>query len=109
MFSSKRRRKSYNCFAKEVQLKTVLFGATEVHTHMANVKEYPLPRVYAQPRAIEFLWQKFSAFFRATISLRKFPSPPQRKIWLCDSSLSPYATMTFTMTLLRNLARALKR
>ena len=49
---------------------------------MANVKEYPPPRVSAQPRAIEFLWQKFSAFFNATISLRKFPSSPQTKIWL---------------------------
>ena len=60
----------------------MLFGATEVHTHMANVKEYPPPQVSAQICAIEFLWQKFSAFFSATISLRKFPSSPQRKIWL---------------------------
>ena len=81
MFSSKRRRKSYNCFAKEVQLKNVLFGATEVHTHMANAKEYPPPPGYLpKPRAIEFLWQKFSAFFSATISLRKFPSSQQTKI-----------------------------
>ena len=49
---------------------------------MANAKGYPPPRVSAQPRAIEFLRQKFSAFFSATISLRKFPSSPQTKIWL---------------------------
>ena len=80
---SKGRRKSYDCFAIiEVRLKTVLFWATEVHTHMANVKEYPPPRVSAQPRAIEYLWQNFPAFFSAKISLRKFPSSPQTKIWL---------------------------
>ena len=49
---------------------------------MANVKEYPTPRVSAQPRAIEYLWENFSAFFSAKISLRKFPSSPQTKIWL---------------------------
>ena len=81
---SKGRRKCYDCFAIEVRLKnrTLNFGATEVHSHIANVKEYPPPRVSAQPRAIEFLWQKFSAFFSSTISLRKFPSSPQTKIWL---------------------------
>ena len=47
---------------------------------MANVKEYPPPRVSVQLRSTEFLWQKFSAFFSAMISLRKFPSSPQRML-----------------------------
>ena len=94
---------------KRFDWKTVVFGATEVHTHIANVKEYPPPRVSAQPRAIEYLWQKFSAFFSAKISLRKFQALHKQRFGFCDSSLFPYATMTFTTTLLRNLARAPKR
>ena len=83
----------------------------------------PTPRVSAQPRAVEFLWQKFSAFFSATISsnwgkrskpcsiflLGNFQAPHKQRFGFCDSSLFPYTTMTFMTTLLGNLARAPKR
>ena len=74
MFYAKGRRKSYDCFTIEVRLKNrTLWGYRTTYPYSQR-KGVRLPRVSAQPRAIEFLWHKFSAFFSATISLRKFQS-----------------------------------
>ena len=71
-----------NLMIVEVWLKNrTLWGYRRTYPYSQR-KGVPPPRVSAQPRAIEFLWQKFSAIFSATISLRKFPSYPQTKIWL---------------------------
>ena len=79
---SKGRRKSYDCFTIEVRLKNrTLWGYRRTYPYSQR-KGVPPPRVSAQPRAIQYLWQNFSAFSSATISLRKFPSSPQTKIWL---------------------------
>ena len=95
MFFSKGRRKSYDCFAIEVRLKNrTLWGYRSTYPYSQR-KGVPPPWVSVQPRAIEFLWQKFSAIVSATISLRKFQSSPQTKIWLmlrdvyADTSAKP--------------------
>ena len=60
---SKGRRKSYDCFTIEVRLKNSTLWGWYPYNQRKGV---PPPRVSAQPRAIEFLWQKFSAIFSAT-------------------------------------------
>ena len=70
----------------EVRLKNrTLWGyrSTYPYGHRKGVPPPPHPPGYLPNLGpIEFLWQKFSAFFSATISLRKFPSSQQTKIWL---------------------------
>ena len=100
---SKGRRKPYDCFTIEVRLKNrTLWGYRSTYPYSQR-EGVPLPRVSAQPRATEFLWQKFSAIFSTTISLRKFPSSPQTKIWLLWQFPFPLCYETFTPTLMRNL------
>ena len=75
----KGRRKSYDCFAIEVRLKNrTLWGYRSTHLYGPH-KEYPPPRVSTQPRAIEFLWQTFSAFFQCDDFLEEICKLPTNK------------------------------
>ena len=71
-----------------------LDNATEVHTHIANVKEYRCPGYLPNLRPLNFCGKSYRQF-TATISLRKFQSSPQTKIWLlwqfiyADTSAKP--------------------
>ena len=53
----------------------------------------------AQSRAIEFLWEKFSAFFQCDDLFKEISSFHKQRFGFCDSSLFPYTTMTFCDTL----------
>ena len=65
------------------------------HTYpYSQRKGVPPPQVSAQPRAIEFLRQKFSAIYSATISLRNCSKLPTNKdlAFVTVPRLFPYAT-----------------
>ena len=101
---SKGRRKSYDCFTIEVRLKNrTLWGYRSTYPYSQH-KGVPLPWVSAQPRAIEFLWQKFSAIFSATISLRKFQTSPNKDLAFVTV---PFSLMLHTRHLRRHFCETL--
>ena len=76
---SKGRRKTYDCFTIEVRLKNcTLWGYRSTYPY-SQCKGVPPPRVSAQPRAIEFLWQKILGNFQCDDFFEEISKLPTNK------------------------------